>query len=237
MTASLTPLPPSFYRTDAVTLARALLGKALVRQTPNGPLVGLISETEAYRGVIDKASHAYNGGSPEGKRTPRTETMFLPGGHAYVYLIYGIYTCVNLTAGEEGNPEAVLIRSAVPAFGWERMLDQYAAFQGKRKRAVPSVEKFRKKPALLTEGPGRLCAAMGIDRTLDKTNVTQADAPLLVTDVGLVPAFGVGTSPRVGIEYAEEAALFPWRFTALPPQPGGVSHQPCPIQFDLFCAT
>ena len=88
-------LPRAFYETDAVALAIALLGKRLWAETPSGTLSGIITETEAYCGVTDRASHAYGG-----RRTARTETMYLPGGYAYVYLIYGLYACLNVAASK-----------------------------------------------------------------------------------------------------------------------------------------
>lgn len=209
-------LPRSYYTTDALTLAQSLIGKVLVRCTENGLTAGIISETEAYMGVIDKASHAYNG-----RRTERTETLYLPGGHAYVYLIYGIYSCMNITANEGGNPEAVLIRGVVPCHGFDRMLINYADFSAYRTRQKKfSAEKYMKAPYKLTDGPGKLCAAMAIDRNLDKADMCRSSdtycptAEIFVADMGITPVHGISASPRIGIDYAEEAALFPWRFTA-----------------------
>ncbi len=203
-----TLLPASFYRTDGITLARSLLGKVLVRRTSKGLLCGVISETEAYMGITDKASHAYGG-----RRTPRTETMYLEGGHAYVYLIYGIYSCMNITANAEGNPEAVLIRGIVPLYGFDGMMDAYTEFTKRRTGKPPAhPERYGKAPLKLTDGPGKLCAAMEIDRSLNGMRVYDG-GEIFVSDVGIVPAGGIGEHPRIGIDYAEEAALFPWRFT------------------------
>ena len=203
-----TMLSRGFYTADALTLARALIGKVLVHRTERGLTAGIISETEAYMGVTDKASHAYNG-----RRTTRTETMYLPAGHAYVYLIYGIYSCMNITAAEEGNPEAVLIRGVVPLVGFDRMLADYADFSARLKKRF-SEESYRKKPYMLTNGPGKLCAAMAIDRSLDTVDLCRSDRRIFVSDIGIRPLHGISESPRIGIAYAEEAALFPWRFTA-----------------------
>ncbi len=208
-------LPASFFRTDGITLARALIGKVLVHRTEDGTMAGIISETEAYMGVTDKASHAYGG-----RRTARTETMYLPGGHAYVYLIYGIYSCMNITAGTEGNPEAVLIRGVVPLCGAEQMLSHYDAFTRRRTgKPLSGADAFRTTPHRLTNGPGKLCAAMGIDRSLDKAaifaeSLPRTEAGMFLADLGISPEGAVLAQPRVGIDYAEEAALFPWRFTA-----------------------
>lgn len=210
-------LPEDFYRTDGITLAKNLLGKVLVRRTPTGLTAGIISETEAYMGIIDKASHAYNG-----RRTQRTETMYLSGGYAYVYLIYGIYSCMNITANERDNPEAVLIRSVIPLSGFDGMIENYCRFnETKLKKTNLKTERFCKAPTSLTDGPGKLCAAMDIDRTLDKApvflNGSGNSNEIFVSDLGFAPLGGFTESKRIGIDYAEEAAHFPWRFTAIPP--------------------
>jgi len=210
-------LPYEFYRTDGISLARSLIGKVLVHRTSRGWTAGIISETEAYMGITDKASHAYGG-----RRTARTETMYLPGGYAYVYLIYGIYSCMNITANEKGNPEAVLIRGVVPLLGFDAMLENTREFNENRlKKTSFNYEKYRSNPALLTDGPGKLCAAMALDRTLDKVPLT-AKAPvgypqIFVSDLGFTPEGGISESERIGISYAEEAAFFPWRFTSVLP--------------------
>jgi DNA-3-methyladenine glycosylase len=105
------PLPARFYTRSSLELAPALLGCLLVRDTPDGPCAGIIVETEAYAGESDRASHARAG------RTRRTAPMFGPGGHAYVYLIYGLHHCMNVVAGDEGEAGAVLIRALAPVSG------------------------------------------------------------------------------------------------------------------------
>lgn len=205
-------LPREFYMTDAVSLAKSLIGKVLVRQSSNGIAAGIISETEAYMGVIDKAAHTYGG-----KRTARTETMYLPGGHAYVYLIYGIYSCMNITANIGGNPQAVLIRGVIPIYGFDLMLENYAGFMSRRNQKHKfNADKYKVKQYKISDGPGKLCAAMDIDRSLDKADMCQNSsyAPLYAADLGIVPSNEPSASPRIGIDYAEEAALFPWRFTS-----------------------
>lgn len=109
-------LPPEFYLQDTVQVARQLIGKLLVRRVEGQTLSAIICETEAYTGFSDKACHSYKGSSP------RTRVMFEVGGKAYVYLIYGMYSCLNVTTREEGVPEAVLIRAASPVEGIERMM-------------------------------------------------------------------------------------------------------------------
>lgn len=211
------PLDRDFYRTDALTLAESLLGKTLVHRISGVELAGVITETEAYMGVIDRASHAYGG-----RRTARTETMFLEGGHAYVYLIYGIYSCMNITANEDGNPEAVLIRGVYPVGGADAMYKAYLA-KGRRKKTVSgSFDHLTKRELFsLTNGPGKLCISMQIDRTLDRWNMTFENSvntetnssAFFVRDDGYRVS-EIERSPRIGIDYAGEAAAYPWRFTA-----------------------
>ena len=210
------PLPREFYCTDALTLAEKLIGKTLVHIVNGTVLAAVITETEAYMGVIDRASHAYGG-----RRTARTETMYLKGGHAYVYLIYGIYSCMNITANEDGNPEAVLIRGGYPIAGEEEMYRTYLA-RGRRRKAVPKAfdELSRKEIFSFTNGPGKLCTAMSIDRSLDKLDMVFEDSVnadflshnFFVQDDGFCAA-EIVRSPRIGIDYAGEAAEYPWRFT------------------------
>jgi len=211
------PLPRAFYRTDALTLSENLIGKTLVHRVNGVELAAVITETEAYMGVTDRASHAYGG-----RRTARTETMYLEGGYAYVYLIYGIYSCMNITANEDGNPEAVLIRGVYPIAGEEEMYRAYLE-RGRRKKTPPKAfeELTRKDIFSLTNGPGKLCTAMSIDRSLDKTDMVFEDSvneknlshEFFVRDDGYRAAEIVRT-PRIGIDYAGEAAEYPWRFTA-----------------------
>jgi len=211
------PLPRDFYRTDALTLSEKLIGKTLVHRVNGVELAAVITETEAYMGVTDRASHAYGG-----RRTARTETMYLEGGHAYVYLIYGIYSCMNITANGDGNPEAVLIRGVYPIAGEEEMYRAYLE-RGRRKKAPPKAfeELSRKEIFSLTNGPGKLCTAMSIDRSLDKTDMVFEDSVneismgynFFVRDDGYRAA-EIVRAPRIGIDYAGEAAEYPWRFTA-----------------------
>lgn len=184
-------LPREFYtRSDVLEVARDLLGKKLVVPQPNGRRVaGIIVETEAYRGPEDRASHAYGG-----RRTNRTETMYGIGGTAYVYFVYGMYYQFNVVTNVENTPHAVLVRGLEPVEGIDVMR--------RRRKGRSEYE--------LTSGPGRLCIAMGIDRQLDK-------ADLLGDDVWLEEGIPVSPrdrarGPRIGIDYAEEWVMKPWRF-------------------------
>src|SRR5687768_14367921 len=145
-------LPREFYtRPNVVTIARDLLGKLLVVPNRNGKRVsGIIVETEAYRGPMDRAAHSYGG-----RRTRRTETMYGIGGTAYVFFVYGMYNQFNVVTNVEDNPHAVLIRALEPVEGIELM----------RKR------RQRDGDYNLTNGPGKLCMAMGIDRKLDAADL------------------------------------------------------------------
>ena len=141
-------LPRSFYLDDTVNVAKKLIGKLLVRKIDGETLSAIICETEAYTGFSDKACHSYKG------KSERTKVMFEEGGKAYVYLIYGMYSCFNITTREEGIPEAVLIRAACPVEGIERMKELRQS-----KKQIKSLNEKN-----LLSGPGRLCDAMGITR-------------------------------------------------------------------------
>lgn len=189
----LRPLPLTFYlRNDVVQIARDLLGKSLF-STIGGELTGgIITETEAYQGPDDMASHAYNN-----RRTMRTEVMFAEGGISYVYLCYGIHCLLNVVTNRVDIPHAVLIRALFPTHGIEIM------------------EQRRKRKTLLCNGPGALAQALGIQRL--HNGLSLAKEPLWIEDRGLsVEPEEIRAGPRVGIEYAKEHALLPWRFTLDP---------------------
>ncbi|WP_424961903.1 DNA-3-methyladenine glycosylase [Ekhidna sp.] len=181
-------LPRSFYlREDVVEVAKDLLGKVLITNIDGYITAGKIVETEAYCGRGDKACHA------NGKRTPRTEVMYGQGGHAYVYLCYGIHHLVNVVTNKEDQADAVLIRALEPLKGEEIM----------RERRI-----FTK--AKLASGPGTLSQAMGI-------SVKMTGADLLSDEIwigkdGGERDFEILSDTRIGVEYAEEDALKPWRF-------------------------
>lgn len=194
-------LTRSFYNQDGIALSKALLGKVLVRKTSLGTVRGIITETEAYMGVTDKASHAYNG-----LRSHRTETMYHKGGTAYVYLIYGMYSCMNIVANRIDIPEAVLIRGVVP-------FDDVSKATMKKLRPV-------RKESSLSDGPGKLCLAMEIDRSLDDVDLCAPGSNFYVADAGIkISEDQIISGPRINIDYAEEAKDFPWRFYIRKPFP------------------
>lgn len=185
-------LPRAFYtRADVLAVARDLLGAVLVVPTRRGGRVaGRIVETEAYRAPEDRASHAWGG-----RRTRRTETMYGPGGTAYVYFVYGMYHQFNVVTGILDVPHAVLVRALQPVEGIELMRA--------RRPGQPDVN--------LTSGPGKLSIALAIDRSLD-------GADLLDTRVWIerrerpIPTSSIACGPRIGIAYAGPWAAEPWRF-------------------------
>jgi DNA-3-methyladenine glycosylase len=188
----LKPLPPSFFRRDTAAVARDLLGCRLVRRLPGGrERCIVIVETEAYLGVADRAAHTWNG-----RKTPRVLPMWGPGGRAYVYFVYGMHHCLNVVTKGEGEPEAVLIRSGVPAELWNRW--------GEPKRdGSPKVK--------IASGPAKLCRYLGITTRF-------SGASLAGPELFLLPPLGRRRSrsrlvgPRVGVSYAGEAARWPLRF-------------------------
>lgn len=187
-------LSTDFYlREDVVRIARELLGKVIcTRISGEGFTAGMITETEAYCGRNDKACHAN-----DGTRTERTEIMYHSGGVAYVYLCYGIHHLFNVVTNKAGKADAVLIRAVEPLDGLDTML--------KRRRFD------RKKPAL-TAGPGRLSQALGI--TTGSYGADLAGDTIWIEDRGLpVQDSNIASSPRIGVAYAGDHALRPWRFT------------------------
>jgi DNA-3-methyladenine glycosylase len=189
----MTVLPFHFYQSsDVVQIAKDLLGKWLFSQVDNSPITGgIIIETEAYAGAEDRACHAFGN-----RRTQRTEVMFHEGGIAYIYLCYGIHHLLNVVTNRKNVPHAVLIRALYPKLGIETML------------------KRRKKTSLdltLTAGPGSICQALGLDRS---HNGLSFDSKVLwIEDHGhVVHPKSIQSSPRIGVEYAKEHALLPWRF-------------------------
>ena len=183
-------LEREFYLRDACTAAYELVGKILVHESHEGITSGIIVETEAYKGPEDKAAHSCNN-----RRTARTEIMFHEGGLSYVYMLYGIHCCFNITANIYGKPEAVLIRALEPLEGVDLM---------KLRRRTESVKN-------LCSGPGKLCCAMGITRKLYGADLCGNE--LYVLDDGR-PAPSVIASPRINIDYAEEYKDVLWRYCA-----------------------
>ena len=184
-------LPREFYtRSNVLTVARELLGKLLVVPAKNGRRVsGIIVEAEAYRGPQDRAAHSYGG-----RRTKRTETMYGLGGTAYIFFVYGMYYQFNVVTNAKEAPHAVLIRALEPVEGIEIMR--------KRRHGQPDHN--------LTNGPGKLCIALGIDRRFDRADLL---GDKVWTEEGkTIPRSGIASGPRIGIDYAEEWVEKPWRF-------------------------
>lgn len=189
-------LSRDFFDRDTVQVARDLLGQHLVRVLPDGTqLVCRITETEAYVGRMDKACHAYGY-----RRTPRTETLFGPPGTAYIYLIYGMYHCLNFVTEPEGEPCAVLIRGAHPVKNADIIAENRFG------RKCEDMTPYQRKHFL--NGPGKLCLGLALTRA-------QNGLDLLGNELFLSPGPApkqVFTGKRIGIDYAQEAVDFPWRF-------------------------
>jgi DNA-3-methyladenine glycosylase len=184
-------LPREFYtRSNVLTVARDLLGKLLVVPDEDGRRVsGMIVEVEAYRGPEDRASHAYGG-----RRTKRTETMYREGGIAYVYFVYGMYYQFNVVCNVPDIPHAILVRALEPVEGIELMRE--------RRHQHPDHN--------LTNGPGKLCIALNIDRALDGADLL-GDS-VWIEEYQAIPARRIAKGPRIGIDYAEGWIDKPWRF-------------------------
>jgi DNA-3-methyladenine glycosylase len=181
-------LPRSFYLDPPETVARRLLGKLVTRRLDGQSLTGRIVEIEAYLGLDDPAAHTYIG------KTARNAVLFGPPGFAYVYFIYGMYYCLNVSCQPDGQPGGVLIRALEPVEG----LDTMARL---RKLHSPA------NPRLLTSGPGRLCQALDITRAAHNgLDVTSRTSPLQVLDDGFEPDVVLAT-PRIGIRKAVEHPL------------------------------
>ena len=176
-----------YHNPDVLDAAKNLLGLSLFTTFDGHLTGGIITETEGYAGVQDKASHAYGG-----RLTKRTEVMYRPGGVAYIYLCYGIHALLNVVTGPAGTPHAVLIRAIQPTHGLDIML--------KRRKKEP-----------LTDGPGTLTAALGI--TASYTGSPLDSPPIFITDLGF-QVQSVTSAPRIGIDYAEEWKDLPYRFIA-----------------------
>lgn len=189
-------LDRNFYNRDTLVVAKELLGKILVHKVNGKLLSGMIVETEAYLGINDKAAHTYGG-----RRTKRVETMYGPPGRAYVYIIYGMYNCLNTITREEGVPQGVLIRGIEPIEGLD-----YMALNRFNK---PLEELTKNQIKNLTNGPGKLCQAMMIDRSLDKEDLC---GERLYIEKGIDRNFDIVEAKRIGIDYAEEAKDFLYRF-------------------------
>ncbi|MBP2024669.1 DNA-3-methyladenine glycosylase [Peptoniphilus stercorisuis] len=181
-------LDKSFYLKDTVEISKSLLGKILVRKTKDKTYKARIVETESYLGVEDKAAHTY-----KGKRTKRTETMFLEGGYCYVYFTYGMYNLLNIVTEEKDNPRAVLIRAVEPISN----IDDFSI--SRYNLEYNKLNSYKKKN--LTNGPGKLTMAMEIDRNLDKISILEDE--IYIEDDNFKD-FKIVEAKRVGIDYAEE---------------------------------
>jgi len=196
MFKSSTPLTPAFYNRDPRRVARALLGKLLVRKTPAGILAGRIVETEAYLGQDDAAAHSAAG------KTPRNAVLFGPPGRAYVYFIYGNHYCLNVSCLPDGVPGGVLFRALEPVAGLERM----AKARGIEIEIGSKIKGLatRKK---ISSGPGRLSEALGITRQRDNGRIlTSARSDLRIVDDGY-RVHRVVVTPRIGIAKSAERPL------------------------------
>ncbi|WP_343687334.1 DNA-3-methyladenine glycosylase [Chryseobacterium gleum] len=185
-------LPRSYYSNpDVLFLAKDLLGKVLFTEIDGETTAGIIVETEAYFGVKDKASHAYGG-----RRTDRTETLYSHGGVSYVYLCYGIHHLFNVVTSVEDEPHAVLVRAVEPLIGKEIM---------ELRRNMPAT-----KPSI-SAGPGSAAKALGIDRSFNRKKLTENEIRIEDHGIAYQPD-EIIAGPRIGVAYAEEDALLPWRF-------------------------
>jgi DNA-3-methyladenine glycosylase len=180
-------LPREFYERPVLTVARDCIGKVLVHETPEGLIAGRIVESEAYRGPDDLAAHSSNG-----RKTKRTEVMFGPPAHAYMFQLYGMHWAFNIVAGPEGHPHAVLVRALEPLIGVELMA---------ARRGLPA------ESVTLCNGPGKLCAALGLDGAAYGLDLCAG--PLYLTPGDHGP---IGRSPRINVDYAGSWAKKPWRF-------------------------
>ncbi|SDK28297.1 DNA-3-methyladenine glycosylase [Sediminibacillus albus] len=186
---SFTPLPLDFYERPTLELAPALLGCLLVKETPEGQASGMIVETEAYKGPLDQAAHSY-----KNRRTKRTEIMFGPSGYAYTYVMH-THCLFNVVSSVEDVPEAILVRAVEPYTGKDLM----------RKRRP----KIKSEPQL-TNGPGKLCKALGIHMGDYGHRLDQP--PLYIAAGPAHQEFSIKQGARIGIDNSGEARFFPWRY-------------------------
>lgn len=185
-------LPFSYYQNqDVVFLAKDLLGKVLFTEIEGNITAGIIVETEAYFGIMDKASHAYGG-----RRTDRTEILYHDGGISYVYLCYGIHHLFNIVSSVKDEPHAVLVRAVEPLIGKELM---------ELRRNMPA-----SKPAI-SSGPGSAAKALGIDRSFNTKDLTGEEIWIEDHNIRYKPD-EITAGPRIGVAYAQEDAFLPWRF-------------------------
>lgn len=186
-----------FYQRDALSVAKEILGDYLVREVDGRKIKAIIVETESYIGALDKACHAYNY-----KKTERTKPLFEEGGIAYVYLIYGLYHCLNIVTNIKDEPEAVLIRAVEP-------IDNLDYLSNVRfNKSYDELTKTQKKN--LTNGPSKLCTALNITKKENYMEFYKEGS--LYIESNPDKNFEIVETTRIGIDYAEEAKDFPWRF-------------------------
>ena len=183
-------IPLSFYKNkDVLAVAQSLLGKSIFTMIDGMLTGGIITETEAYAGKTDKASHAYGG-----RRTQRTETMYMPGGYSYVYFTYGMHHLFNIVTSLQDDPQAVLIRGIIPTEGID--------IQEKRRN---------QNGKYLANGPAKLCQALGI--TLKQNCIPLSEDVIWLQDQEeIIKQTDIIICPRVGVDYAGEDVLLPYRF-------------------------
>lgn len=189
-------LTRAFYNKESILVAKKLLGKVLVHETGGQKLAAKIVEAEAYMGVEDKAAHSYGG-----RRTDRVEIMYGGPGFSYIFMIYGMHCCFNIVTNEKEKPQAVLIRAVEPLEGIEWMA------QRRFGKVYAQLTKNQRKN--LTNGPGKLCYALSLDRSLN--GIDLCGNKIYVESVKN-ENFNIVTTKRIGIDYAEEAKDYPWRF-------------------------
>ncbi|WP_331681667.1 DNA-3-methyladenine glycosylase [Romboutsia sp.] len=195
----------TFFNQDGINLAKQILGKYLIRNYEGKIIVSKIVETESYMGVNDKGAHVYGD-----KKTERTKPLYLDGGHIYVYLIYGMYYCLNISANIKGIPECVLIRAVEPMKGIEEI--SFNRF----KKEYKDLSSYQKKN--ITNGPGKLCMALNIDKSLNSKSILGNE--LYISDfyyegdkkIYSEDNVEIESSKRINIDYAEEAKDYLWRF-------------------------
>ncbi|MEY8423591.1 DNA-3-methyladenine glycosylase [Lachnospiraceae bacterium 38-14] len=183
-------LAREFYNRDVLLVAEEILGKTLVHVTKEGTAKGKIVEVEAYNGLCDKAAHSY-----KNLRSKRTEIQFGQGGYAYVYLIYGMYHCMNIVTNRENLPEVLLLRALEPFEGIDLM---------KARRKTDKIKN-------LCSGPGKLCQAMGI--TKDNYGEDLCGDSFYLEDTPALKPEEIDRTKRINIDYAQEAKDFLWRFS------------------------
>ncbi|MYZ10585.1 DNA-3-methyladenine glycosylase [Streptomyces sp. SID2999] len=185
-----TPLPRDFFDRPVLEVAPDLLGRLVVRSTPDGPIALRLTEVEAYDGPNDPGSHAYRG------RTPRNDVMFGPPGHVYVYFTYGMWHCMNLVCGPEGTASGVLLRAGEIVEGAELTRERRLSARNDKE---------------LAKGPARLATALDVDRSLDGTDAcATGQTPIRVLTGAPVPPEQVRSGPRTGV--AGDGGVHPWRF-------------------------